>query len=162
VTRQEGDAQARYNEGLLPLDYEPGRLSTPVFNYSYARCREALDRLHRNGPVHACHGVKMQYVNPATGGYPMPTIGAFLQLLPAGFRGARYRSTDAAVYCVAEGSGRSQIGEVALDWRKNDVFVAPSWYPVSHESEGEAVLFSFSDRPVQKVLGLWREEAPIS
>jgi gentisate 1,2-dioxygenase len=49
-----------------------------------------------------------------------------------------------------------------LDWRKNDVFVAPSWYPVSHESEGEAVLFSFSDRPVQKVLGLWREEAPIS
>jgi gentisate 1,2-dioxygenase len=162
VTRPEGDAQARYNEGLLPLDYEPGRLSTPVFNYSYARCREALDRLHRNGPVHACHGVKMQYVNPATGGYPMPTIGAFLQLLPAGFRGARYRSTDAAVYCVAEGSGRSQIGEVALDWRKNDVFVAPSWYPVSHESEGEAVLFSFSDRPVQKVLGLWREEAPIS
>jgi gentisate 1,2-dioxygenase len=26
--------------------------------------------------------------------------------------------------------------------------------------DGEAVLFSFSDRPVQKVLGLWREEAP--
>jgi len=158
VTRQEGDAQVRFNEGLLPLDYEPSRLSTPVFNYSYARCREALDRLYRNGPVHACHGVKMQYANPATGRYPMPTIGAFLQLLPAGFRGASYRSTDAAVYCVAEGSGRSQVGEIALEWRKNDVFVAPSWCPVSHETEGESVLFSFSDRPVQKVLGLWREE----
>jgi gentisate 1,2-dioxygenase len=34
---------------------------------------------------------------------------------------------------------------------------------VSHqthsETQGEAVLFSFSDRPVQKALGLWREEA---
>jgi gentisate 1,2-dioxygenase len=158
VTRPEGDAAARYSESLLPLDYEPSRLATPVFNYSYARCRETLDHLYRHGPAHACHGVKMQYSNPATGGYPMPTIGAFLQLLPAGFRGAPYRSTDAAVYCVAEGSGRSQAGEVVLDWRKNDVFVVPSWCPVSHESQGDAVLFSFSDRPVQKVLGLWREE----
>jgi gentisate 1,2-dioxygenase len=99
----------------------------------------------------------MQYANPATGGYPMPTIGAFLQLLPPGFRGGRYRSTDAAVYCVAEGSGSSDIGGTEFDWRKNDVFVVPSWCPVSHQAQGESVLFSFSDRPVQKVLGLWRE-----
>ena len=55
-------------------------------------------------------------------------------------------------------SGRSKIGDTEFEWRKNDVFVAPSWCPVSHEANGEAVLFSFSDRPVQKVLGLWREE----
>ena len=128
------------------------------FNFSYARSREALDRLHRSGPLHECHGIKMQYANPASGGYPMPTIGAFLQLLPAGFRGGLYRSTDAAVYCVAEGSGRSNIGGTDFDWRKNDVFVVPSWCPVSHESDAQAVLFSFSDRPVQKALGLWREE----
>lgn len=88
----------------------------------------------------------------------MPTIGAFLQLLPAGFRGGRYRSTDAAVYCVAEGSGSSNIDGTNFEWRKNDVFVVPSWCAVSHQPDGEAVLFSFSDRPVQKVLGLWREE----
>ncbi|MGH9645383.1 MAG: cupin domain-containing protein, partial [Bryobacteraceae bacterium] len=129
-----------------------------TFNFSYARSREALDRLYRNGPLHRCHGVKMQYTNPATGGYPMPTIGAFLQLLPSGFRGGRYRSTDAAVYCVAGGSGSSNIGGTDFEWRKNDVFVVPSWCPVSHEAQGESVLFSFSDRPVQKVLGLWREE----
>jgi len=157
MTRPEGDAQARYSENLLPLDYTPPRPTTPVFNYSYARSREALERLHRNGPVDACHGIKMQYANPATGGFPMPTIGAFLQLLPQGFRGAAYRSTDAAIYCVAEGSGRSHIGGQEFEWGKNDVFIAPSWYPVSHEAEGEAVLFSFSDRPVQKALGLWRE-----
>jgi len=126
MTRKEGDAEARYSENLLPLEYEPRRLSTPVFNYSYARSREALERLQRNGPLHECHGIKMQYANPATGGYPMPTIGAYLQLLPAGFRGAKYRSTDATVYCVAEGSGRSQVGDVSLEWRKNDVFVTRS------------------------------------
>jgi gentisate 1,2-dioxygenase len=31
----------------------------------------------------------------------------------------------------------------------------PSWKQVSHEAENEAVLFSFSDRPVQKALGFW-------
>jgi len=138
VKRSEGDAEV-------------------AFNFSYARSREALNRLYRDEPLHECHGIKMQYANPATG-YPMPTIGAFLQLLPAGFRGGRYRSTDAAVYCVAEGCGSSNIGGVDFEWRKNDVFVAPSWCPVSHQGHGEAVLFSFSDRPVQKVLGLWREE----
>ena len=104
----------------------------------------------------------MQYANLEAGGYPMPTMGAFLQLLPAGFRGRRYRSTDATVYCAAEGSGSSNIGGTDFEWRKNDVFVVPSWCPVSHQTHGEtkveSVLFSFSDRPVQKVLRLWREE----
>jgi gentisate 1,2-dioxygenase len=144
-----------------PGDFQPVVTpeSTPVFHWPYARSREALERLHRNGPAHECHGIKMPYENPAAGGYPMPTIGAFLQLLPSGFRGAAYRSTDAAVYCVAEGAGRSKIGDAELEWQKNDVFLVPSWYSVSHEAQGDAVLFSFSDRPVQKALGLWREEA---
>jgi gentisate 1,2-dioxygenase len=30
--------------------------------------------------------------------------------------------------------------------------------PVSHEATGEAVLFSASDRPVQQMLSLWREQ----
>ncbi len=157
VTKKEGDALVRYGANMLPVDYEPNGLAAPVFNYPYSRSREALERLYRNGPVHPSHGVKMQYINPATGGSPMPTIGAFLQLLPAGFRGTASRSTDATVYCVAEGGGLSRVGESSFEWRKNDVFVVPSWYPVSHEAQGDAVLFSFSDRPVQKVLGLWRE-----
>jgi len=159
MTRKEGDASARYSQNLLPVDYTPSRSTTPVFNYPYARSREALDWLHRNGPMHECHGIKMQYSNPATGGSPMPTVGAFLQLLPAGFRGSAYRSTDATVFCVAEGAGTSQIGGSAFEWRKDDVFVVPSWCFASHQASSEAVLFSFSDRPVHKVLGLWREEA---
>jgi gentisate 1,2-dioxygenase len=100
----------------------------------------------------------MQYINPATGGYTMPVIGAFVQLLPAGFSGAVHRATDATVYCVIEGRGRTQIGDTSFDWSTHDIFVAPSWYPVTHQAQNESVLFSFSDRPIQKALGIWREE----
>jgi gentisate 1,2-dioxygenase len=159
VTRQEGDALTRYGAGLLPLDYETERKSSPMFTYPYARSREALERLYRSGPLHPSHGIKMQFVNPATGGYPMPTIGAFLQLLPSGFRGDPHRSTDATVYYVVEGRGQSHAGTTSMSWQPHDIFVVPSWNPVVHEAKEDVVLFSFSDRPVQKALGLWREQA---
>jgi len=160
VSRAEGDSQARYGANLLPLEYEPQSLTTPVFCYRYARTRDALEQLRASGDSHPCHGIKLQYANPATGGYPMPTIGAFVQSLPRGFRGKPYRSTDGAVYCAVEGRGRSRIGQQAFEWEPNDVFVVPSWSNVRHEADTDAVLFSFSDRPAQKALGLWREQCP--
>src|SRR5437870_12048677 len=94
VSRPEGDALARFGANMLPLDYAVSSGTTPIFTYPYARCRQALERLRGHGAPHASHGLKMQYSNPATGGYPMPTIGAFIQLLPAGFQGLPYRATD--------------------------------------------------------------------
>ena len=156
--RPEGDAHSRYGQNLLPLEYQPASRTTPVFSYPYEKTRDALSRLQRAGPPHPSHGIKMQYANPATGGYPMPTIAAFIQLLPAGFKGRRHRSTDGTVFSVVEGRGRSKIGKEVFDWGPKDLFVVPSWHEVSHEAQEETVLFSFSDRPVQKALGIWQEE----
>ena len=158
LSREEGDALSRYGTNLLPLDYKAESLTTPVFNYPYSQSRKALEQLRRSGPVNPYHGIKMQYINPVTGGYPMPTIAAFLQLLPSGFHGLCSRSTDSTVYCVVEGQGCSRIGDSSFVWQPHDVFVVPSWHSVSHDAENEAVLFSFSDRAAQKSLGLWREE----
>lgn len=158
VARPEGDALARYGMNMLPVGYTPTSLTSPVFVYPYARSRETLDKLSRSGPLHPVHGVKMQYINPATGGFAMPTIGAFIQLLPAGFRGQTSRVTDGTVYTVVEGRGRSTIGGQTFEWGPRDVFVVPSWVSSKHEADGEAVLFSYSDRPVQQALGLWRAE----
>jgi len=160
VTKPEGDALARFGANMLPLDYATTSDTTPIFAYPYARCREALERLRGHGDPDACHAFKMQYSNPATGGYPMPTIGAFIQLLPAGFDGLPYRATDATVYCVVEGRGTSRVGDSNYDWEPHDIFVVPSWCKVAHRTGADAVLFSYSDRPVHKALGLWREEAP--
>ncbi len=115
---------------MLPVDWEPQTKTSPVFHYPYDRSRETLDRLARSGPIHPARGVKMQFTNPATGGYAMPTIGAFIQLLPKGFRGTAERVTDGTIYHVVEGAGRTTIGDHVFDWRARDVFVAPSWLPV--------------------------------
>ena len=87
----------------------------------------------------------------------MPTIDAWLRLLPAGFKSASYRSTDATIFCVAEGHGESRIGDETFAWNPHDIFCVPSWVPVEHEAREESVLFSYSDRPIQKALGFWRE-----
>lgn len=155
-----GASFAEHDSGgnILPVDYESKNESTVVFRYPWSRSREALDRLYRNGPLDTRHGVKLPYVNPTTGKDPMPTIGAFLQLLPAAFQSETYRASDATIYCCMEGSGQSRIGDQVVSWGLHDIFVVPSWYPVVHEAGSEAVLFGFSDRPVQQGLGLWREQ----
>jgi len=157
VERPEGESVAKYGNNLLPYEFHQASKSSPLFTYPYARCRETLHHLLRDAPVDQRHGIKLQYANPATGGYPMPTIAAFLQLLPKGFRGGPARTTDSTVYCVVEGSGSSTVGDETLAWAPRDVFVVPSWVPVAHQAESESVLFSFSDRAAQKALGIWRE-----
>ena len=138
-----------------PGDSQPAR--TGVFAYPYAHSRERLEHIRRGNPLDPHDGIKMPYLNPMTGSDPIRTMRAWLQWLPGGFRGASSRSTDASIFCVAEGRGRSRIGEVEFSWQQHDIFVVPSWAAVSHEAESDSVLFSFSDRPVQEVLGIWRE-----
>lgn len=159
-TKPVGDSLARYGMGLMPVDWKPQSPTSPVFNYPYERSREALETLKRADEWDPCHGLKLRYVNPVTGGSPMPTIQPFMQLLPAGFKTESYRSTDATIYVAVEGSGTSRVGDTVVHWQPRDVFVVPSWCPVRHEAGPESVLFSFSDRPVQQALGLWREERP--
>jgi len=158
VTRPEGDSAARFSNNLLPVDWKPEVKTSPVFNYPYVRSRESLDTLSRNGDPDACHGHKLRYVNPASGDFAMPTIGTFIQLLPKGYATRPYRSTDGTVFVVVEGEGESRVGDQLFRWQPHDIFVVPSWMPVSHCAEGESVLFSYSDRPVQEKLGLWREQ----
>jgi gentisate 1,2-dioxygenase len=157
VSRPEGDSFARFGHNLLPVDWKPEVKTSPVFNYPYARTREALGALGRNGAPDPYHGYKLRYVNPASGEFAMPTIATFVQLLPAGFASQPYRSTDGTVFVVVEGTGETRIGDTKFVWEPHDIFVVPSWMKHTHHGESEAVLFSFSDRVVQEKLGLWRE-----
>lgn len=159
ITRRTGDSLARYGANLLPVTASGRRGYSPIFNYPYARTREALAAMQRQEEWDPCHGLKMRYANPETGGHAMATMGSFMQLLPKGFRSSPYRSTDATIVVPMEGSGRSHIGEgFTVAWGPRDIFVVPSWHRVRHEAEAESVLFSFSDRPVQEALGLFRED----
>ena len=159
ITRPVGDSDARYGANLVPVDHKGGGGTSPVFNYPFGRTREALERMRRLEAWDPCHGLKMRYSNPVTGNHAMATMGTFVQLLPKGFSTAAYKSTDATVFVPIEGRGRTRIGaDFVVEWGKRDIFVVPSWHVVRHEADEDSVLFSFSDRPIQEALHLFRED----
>lgn len=158
LLRAEGDSFARYGHNMLPVRHRVTNPTSPIFSYPYERTREALAQMYRNGDVDPWDGIKLRYVNPATGGWAIPSIATFMQFLPAGFRGRRSRSTDSTVYSVVEGSGTARIGEAVYKLAPRDIFVVPSWRPVQFDVAQDLTLFSYSDRPVQEVLNLLREQ----
>ncbi|AIB15932.1 gentisate 1,2-dioxygenase (plasmid) [Azospirillum argentinense] len=158
VTRPVGHSMAQFGANMLPVDYEATQPSSPIFNYPYDRTREALETMRRQQDWDPCHGLKMRFVNPVDGGSPMPTMSAFMQLLPKDFATSAYRSTDATIFAVVEGRGTTTIDGQPFTWGPKDVFVVPSWKWVSHHADEDAVIFSYSDRIAQQKLGLWRED----
>jgi gentisate 1,2-dioxygenase len=163
VTRAEGTSLARYGHNMAPVRHDtPFGNTSPIFSYPYDRSREALERLERDTPVDAWDGVKLRYLNPLTGGAPMPTMATFMQRLPAGFAGKPWRQTDGAVYSVVEGHGEVVIEGAGVEntfpFGPRDHFVIPSWHTARFASERGCVLFSFSDRPVHQALGIHQEE----
>jgi gentisate 1,2-dioxygenase len=163
VSRSEGTSFARYGHNMAPVRHEsPFGRTSPIFSYPYERSREALDALECSAPVDDWDGVKLRYVNPLTGGSPIPTMATFMQKLPAGFFGRPWRQTDGAVYSVVEGEGEVVVERGGAEWRQHfsprDHVVIPSWHTARFASERGCVLFSFSDRPVQQALGIHQEE----
>lgn len=163
VSRTEGTSLARYGFNMAPVRGDaPFGTTSPIFNYPYERSREALDRLERDAPVDDWDGFKLRYVNPLTGGSPMPTMATFMQRLPAGFSGNPWRQTDGAVYSVVEGHGEIVLEHAGvqktLAFGPRDHFVVPSWHTARFKSASGCVLFSYSDRPVHQALGIHQEE----
>ncbi|MCM5680040.1 gentisate 1,2-dioxygenase [Schlegelella sp. S2-27] len=157
-SRPEGDALARYGANMVPIDYAPKPTeATRVFVYPFERTRASLKAIS-GGVPDPHHGFKLRYVNPATGASPMPTIGACAQWLPAGFETRPLRSTDGTVHVCLQGHGEVKVGEQSWRLQENDVFVVPSWHDLQLRADGDSLLFSFSDRPAQQALGLWREQ----
>ena len=157
VSRPEGDSIARYGSGILPVDYAPHGKTTPILNYTYERTRAAFDAMargrrwrslpRRQDPLRQSRHRRLR---DADDGRLRATTAARLPWRP-------YRSTDSTVYAVIDGSGRTTIDGETFDWQPHDVFVVPGWRWHYHQATEETALFSFSDRPVQQKLGLWRD-----
>jgi gentisate 1,2-dioxygenase len=167
ISQPEGTSFARFGRNMAPVRHDgfyasPYGQTSPLFNYPATRSQEALHTLERNTPIDAWDGVKLAYVNPTTGGSPMPTMATFMQRLPKGFIGKPYRQTDGVVFSVVEGSGTARItgvtSEHVFHFTHRDHFVVPSWHNIELSSEQGCTLFSFSDQPIHKALGIYREE----
>lgn len=161
LTRPAGDSLARYGANMRPVNESWSKPESPIFAYPYERSRAALEALRKNGEWDPYAGLKLTYINPTTGGSAMPTISAFLQLVPKGFHTESYRTTENTVFSPVEGHGRLIVGEgdkqQRIPWKPRDIFAVPCWVPYRLEADEDAVLFSYSDRVAQEKLGLWRE-----
>lgn len=163
-SRPDGFSQSSFGRGLTPLDdrfrsHVPASLSAPQLRYPYEAAREVLSLMCGASDPDPRDGYTLRYTNSVTGGHILPTIGAFLKLLPKGFASRAKRRTDAQIFLALEGSGESRIGDQTFSWRENDIFVVPNWTWYSHAVGEDAVLFSFSDCALQETIGIWREEA---
>lgn len=148
--------------GLRPAGETWTKRYSPLLKYEWAPTYEALQRYARTSAGSPFDGVHMEYVNPATGGPVMPTIGASMQLLRPGERTLAHRQVGNFIYQCAKGEGYSIINGQRFDWCERDIFVVPSWMYHEHANASDredACLFCFNDLPVMRALGLYREEA---
>ena len=133
---------------------------SPLLKYEWSATYDRLCQAAEVWEGTPYDGVIMAYANPNTGGPVMPTLGAFIQRLAPAQHTTAHRQTGSYVYNVAKGAGYSVVDGRRFDWKARDIFVIPSWCAHEHVNTSDAedaVLFSFTDQPVMKALGLYRE-----
>jgi gentisate 1,2-dioxygenase len=148
--------------GILPLFVSHRRGPTehsPLFVYRWQETRAALERL-KDYPGSPYDGIIFEYVDPTTGGPVMPTMSFRCQMLRPGEATRAHRKTASTVYCVLEGEGRTEVEGTMLEWKRNDVFTVPGWLWHEHKNASgqPAFLYSVTDEPTMRKLGLFREE----
>lgn len=98
-------------------------------------------------------GARIELGSPA-----LPTMALHMQRFAAGASTRPGRTSANRIICVVAGSGSTSVENEELVWERGDVFVVPSWHRYRHHSHEEAVLFSVSDEPAQRVLGFLRRD----
>jgi gentisate 1,2-dioxygenase len=135
-TRPADDSGARYGSGLLPLEPVAAMPDSPLLSFPYDRTREALEVLRRTNEWDVSHGLKLKYSNPMSGDFVLPTIATFIQLLPKGFSGTPFRSTESTIVMTVEGKGRATVGGQVFSYKPHDIFVIPNWTWTTLEARG--------------------------
>ncbi len=168
--------QERYPERRQPIEKNSeevmGHLGGAVrhglpladfFHYKWRDTEPALRALARSAGARDPHdGYLLEYRNPLGGGPTMTTIQCAVQLLPPREETAAHRHTSTAIYHAFRGSGATEIGGERFDWQQGDSFVVPLWHDHRHinrSASEDAILFSMTDAPALKALGLYREES---
>jgi gentisate 1,2-dioxygenase len=155
--------------GLRPVSAPGATPGTPLLNYRWVDTDAALtDQLELEtegapGVLEPGHAA-VRYTNPTTGGDVLPTIRAEVHRVRSGTETAPRREAGSSVFQVFDGTGTVTVGEASWRVERGDLFVVPSWQPLSVRSEagpsdsdsGALDLFRFSDTPIFEALHLDR------
>jgi gentisate 1,2-dioxygenase len=145
---------------LNPAWLRPQGQNSPVGNYLWSETEKAFNGIADNATGSEIEGIVLEYTNPWTGGPVMPTIGCRISRLRPGFHGQAHRHTPSTIYHVVRGEGVTIVDGKRLEWGEHDVFAVPGWATYEHlnrSMSNDAILFAFTDEPVLRSLGLYRE-----
>lgn len=149
--------------GLRPLSHLSPTASTPLLCYRWEHTDRALTsqlELESEGypstlePGHAA----VRFVNPTTGGDITPTLRAQFHRLAPGTATERRREVASSVHLVFEGRGDVQVGATSWMVERGDLFVVPTWAPLSMRTDAGMDLFHFTDAPILERLGMQRTD----
>ncbi|GGK66443.1 cupin domain-containing protein [Ornithinimicrobium pekingense] len=157
--------------GLRPVSMLDESSGSPLLRYRWADTDAALaDQLDLEAegfpgvlePGHAA----VRFTNPTNARDVLPTIRTEMHRIASGTETAPVREVGSSVYQVFDGTGRVTVGEHSWSVQRGDMFVVPSWQPLSIRSEASASdsdsgaldLFRFSDTPIFDKLDLYRME----
>ncbi|WP_341870600.1 cupin domain-containing protein [Flexivirga meconopsidis] len=157
--------------GLAPVAAADSPGTTPLLAYRWEHTDAALAaqlELEAQGEAHTVEPghAAVRYLHPQTGGDVLPTIRAEMHRVRRGGETAPRRETGSSVWQVFDGSGRVRVGDHEWSVNRGDLFVVPSWQPVSIVSEASADdsdsgaldLFRFSDAPIHLAMHQFRSE----
>jgi gentisate 1,2-dioxygenase len=136
-----------------------GHDPTPLFHYKGVEIRDALERLKKEeGDPY--EGIKMQFVNPVTGGPIFSTLDYAAQLIRPGEELGWKRETCSTFIVVMEGEGYSEIGSQRFDWEKNDIMAVPNflWRRHVNTAKADAMLYTASDAALLHSIGQYRSQ----
>ena len=133
----------------------------PPFRYPWTETQAALDAMKETEAEPDPHdGYHLTFCHPLTGGPTLPTAACEITLLPGKFAGRAHRHNSTVVYHAFRGEGATVVDGERFEWSKGDFLAIPPWSEHRHEnsSSEDSILFSFTDWPAMKALGLWDEE----
>ncbi|MFI0446353.1 cupin domain-containing protein [Actinomadura sp. 6N118] len=139
--------------GLRPLTHLEPTPATPLLAYRWEHTDRALAEqlaLEAEGhraTVETGHAA-VRYTNPTTGGDVLPTLRTEFHRLAPGAETAAVREVGSSVFQIFEGTGQVTVGDLSWSVERGDLFVVPSWQPLSLVTEHGLDLFRFSDTPI--------------
>ncbi|ONI90132.1 cupin [Actinosynnema sp. ALI-1.44] len=145
--------------GLRPLTHLRPTPATPLLAYRWEHTDRALAEqlaMEAEGypatvePGHAA----VRYTNPTTGGDVLPTIRTEFHRLAAGTSTGQRRAVGSSVFQVFDGTGEVTVGTERWTVDRGDLFVVPSWHPLTLATETGMDLFTFGDAPIFERLNL--------
>jgi gentisate 1,2-dioxygenase len=162
LTQPDSASTRRFaSAGLRPAAFKWDKPYSPLTRYPWERTEQALQAMIEKEAT-PFDDLYLEYVNPLTGAAVMPSMGCYAQRLRPGVQTRSHRHNASAVYYVCRGSGYTTIEGKRFEWCQGDVLALPGWHWHAHANGStteDAYLISFTDEPLLKYLGIFREQS---